>query len=717
MDTLKEVDIQIENFTNNKYHNIEDALKYIEKAIEICQKNNLEDKLQECRYHYAAGLFDKGNWKESLSINLDIDRIIEERGEKYVTKIQNYLSLGRHNFTSGNYEISLEYYLEALEESEKRGDLESTAKIKTNLSEIYKKLKDFDTAKAYIDEILIYEENLSKQILGVIYSNYAEIMADTEKYTTGLEFLDKSDKISKEIKDNIGIAYNYMVRGRIYKGQKNYKKAEESFLKSISVFKNAQEGVYIFEAYEDYVRFLLDTNKLDKAEDVIKESLKILEHRESIKSKLSLEKFLSIINYKKGNYRKAVDHYIVYDRNFGEYDSNILNMRLLGVKTKFDIIKTQKEKKKIERYNKELEEKRDVFEIATEIIKEINSSLKLKEIVSKIHENLKNAIPLDVFGIALYDKENGKLIFKEYVEGDEIHGDKIHPIDVNSKRHFVSYVVRNNEDIHLKTMDEKSKYVDEIVVKPFNRISETVIMKRLIFEGEVLGVLTVQSYKKDIYDSRHISIIDLITPYLAIAINNSIKSTNLLNEIKKRQQVENKLKSTNKILRSQSNTDNLTGLYNRHYLNKKMDNFFRQKNLSEKHINLIMVDIDFFKEYNDTYGHVQGDKAIKKIGNKIQEISLKYRVNAFRYGGDEFLIIDHDLNKKSLDELGKELNIEIENLKIENDKSPISDYITVSVGITQVNLEKSCNQNKLIKKVDNALYESKRVGRNNIIFI
>jgi len=177
------------------------------------------------------------------------------------------------------------------------------------------------------------------------------------------------------------------------------------------------------------------------------------------------------------------------------------------------------------------------------------------------------------------------------------------------------------------------------------------------------------------------------------------------------------LKKVNKILRNQSNSDNLTGLYNRHYLNKKMDNLFIQNDIKSKLINLIMVDIDFFKEYNDTYGHVQGDKAIKSIGSKIQEISRRYEVRAYRYGGDEFLITDHKLNKQDLKKLGNEINEEIEKLKLENQKSPLSEYITVSVGITRVKLEKSCNQNKLIKKVDNALYESKRIGRNKVIFI
>ena len=78
-------------------------------------------------------------------------------------------------------------------------------------------------------------------------------------------------------------------------------------------------------------------------------------------------------------------------------------------------------------------------------------------------------------------------------------------------------------------------------------------------------------------------------------------------------------------------------------------------------------------------------------------------------------IVYYSLNE--LRALGEKVNREVENLKINNLKSPISDYITVSIGITQVELENECNQDKLIKKVDNALYESKRIGKNKVTFL
>lgn len=717
MDILKKVDSKIEKFKQMKYENIDYALIYINDAMKICKDNKLEDKLQECRYHYGAALFDKGKWQESLNISMNIRRQIDEKGEKYVSKIQNNLTLGIYYFSTGNYEISLEYYLEGLEEAEKKNDIENMAKLKTNISEIYRMLKEYEKSKEYLDEILIYEKSLTNQSLGVIYTNYAEILTEIGDSTSALNFLGKSDDISREINDKVGIAYNDMIRGRIYCKKKDYINAEKYFLRSIDLFNKVKDGVYIFEAYDNYIELLIINNRLDEAESIIKEAYRVLDGKESIITEIKLEKYLAIINYKRGNYKEAVDKYKSYDRIYDVYDDHVLKMRLLAVETKFDIIKAQKERKRIERYNKELEEKHDVFLTATEIIKEINSSLNLKDVVAKVHHHLKIAIPLDVFGLALYSKEKGKINYKEYVEGGKRYGDRLKPIDINSRKNFTAYAIRNNKDIHLRTMDDKSKYVEDIILEPFNKISETVIFKRLVFEGEILGVLTVQSYEKDIYDRRHTAIIDLITPYLAIAVNNSIKSHNLEKEIKEREKAEEKLKEKNDILREISNTDSLTTLHNRHYLNKIMDNLFGIENIKGKNINLIMVDIDFFKEYNDTYGHIAGDEAISKIGRKIKEICEKNCIDAFRYGGDEFLIIDYDYSLNELRALGEKVNREVENLKINNLKSPISDYITVSIGITQVELENECNQDKLIKKVDNALYESKRIGKNKVTFL
>src|SRR6056297_8678 len=717
MNTIKNVDKQIQKFKTKRYDNIENALKYIEKGIEMCKENNLDDKLQECRYYYALGQFDKGNWRKSININMDIKRIIEESGEKFVTKIQIFIMLGIANFSTGNFEISLEYYLEALDDAEKKNDLESIAKIKTNISEIYRELQDYEIAKEYLEEVLIYENSLSNQSFGIIYTNYAEILTLVGDLVEGLEFIDKSDKISENINDNVGLAYNAMIRARIYEKQGKSNEAEKSFLRSLSIFKKAKDGVYIFEAYEDYIKFLIKRKKLDKAELIIYEAFHILDGKDSLKTELTLERQLASINYKRGKYKQSADHFISYDRIYGEYDINVLNMRLLAVKTKFDMIKSQRDRERIEKYNKELEEKHDVFVLAKDIIKEINSSLRLKNIASRIYNHLKQIINVDVFGLAIYDKERKQITYKEYIEEDISYGDSVEPIDLYNTNAFTTYVVRNNEDIYLKTIEDKSKYIDEIIMEPANKVAETIIIKRLVFEDEILGVITIQSYEKNAYDSKDTSIIDLIIPYLAIAVNNSIKSLNLVKEIRERKNTEEKLKETNSILRNISNTDNLTGLNNRHYLNKIMDNFFKREDIYEKKINLIMIDLDFFKEYNDNYGHVEGDEVIRRVGSKIKEICNSYKIEAFRYGGDEFLIVDHYLDKKGLEKLGKKINIEVEKLKIKNGKSPISHYITASVGLSQVNVKESSNQNKLLKKVDDALYESKRIGRNKVVMI
>jgi len=79
MDILKKVDSKIEKFKQMKYENIDYALIYINDAMKICKDNKLEDKLQECRYHYGAALFDKGKWQESLNISMNIRRQIDEK--------------------------------------------------------------------------------------------------------------------------------------------------------------------------------------------------------------------------------------------------------------------------------------------------------------------------------------------------------------------------------------------------------------------------------------------------------------------------------------------------------------------------------------------------------------------------------------------------------------------------------------------------------------
>lgn len=165
-----------------------------------------------------------------------------------------------------------------------------------------------------------------------------------------------------------------------------------------------------------------------------------------------------------------------------------------------------------------------------------------------------------------------------------------------------------------------------------------------------------------------------------------------------------------RISKNQSYQDFLTQLPNRRKL-------FEDISLSEKGkvenvvTSAIMVDIDFFKVYNDSYGHQQGDKCLKEISGCIKEFGEKNHVSFYRYGGEEFIGLGYIHTYEEVGEICEKLRKSIEALKIPFEKSATG-FVSVSQGYAEISRNKAPGYAKLINMADSALYSSKKNGRN-----
>ena len=174
-----------------------------------------------------------------------------------------------------------------------------------------------------------------------------------------------------------------------------------------------------------------------------------------------------------------------------------------------------------------------------------------------------------------------------------------------------------------------------------------------------------------------------------------------------------KLKTIEKgrIIEEQRDTDLLTGLPNR---TKLMHEFEKASLSNEKNTisGIFMIDIDFFKKFNDTYGHYAGDKCLKVVGSCLLSFSKRNDVDFFRYGGEEFLaIVRGKQSQIDYDETAKKLISEIHNLKIPCN-SGVDPFVTISAGYATQNGDASLSIGELISRADWALYQSKNNGRN-----
>ena len=197
---------------------------------------------------------------------------------------------------------------------------------------------------------------------------------------------------------------------------------------------------------------------------------------------------------------------------------------------------------------------------------------------------------------------------------------------------------------------------------------------------EVLGVCSVQHSKLHMYKEEHIEFLDELMPYLAIALNNAFKSKALEKEISHHEKTQKELEKLNQRLENLSYVDGLTQISNRRDFEKKISEYLKKAKKTGSSISLYMFDIDHFKVFNDTYGHLLGDKTLKSVATVIQKHFDKIGGISARFGGEEFVAACLDLDEQQSIALGESIKEDVFNLGIINENAPLK-KLSISVGI------------------------------------
>ncbi len=174
------------------------------------------------------------------------------------------------------------------------------------------------------------------------------------------------------------------------------------------------------------------------------------------------------------------------------------------------------------------------------------------------------------------------------------------------------------------------------------------------------------------------------------------------------------LEISNSKLQQLSNLDGLTQLYNRRYFDDALEKEIKRCQRTATPLSLLMCDIDFFKKYNDTYGHLVGDDCIKIVADAIQTSCNRVADVAARYGGEEFTAILPGTDSVGAAEIANNIQRALAAKKIPFEHSVLNDQVTLSIGIVTVRPTIDSRPDDLIAFADHALYESKHNGRNRI---
>ena len=169
-----------------------------------------------------------------------------------------------------------------------------------------------------------------------------------------------------------------------------------------------------------------------------------------------------------------------------------------------------------------------------------------------------------------------------------------------------------------------------------------------------------------------------------------------------------------KIIEEISLHDELTKLYNRRHFNDVLHNELNRAKRDKKTLSFMMLDVDYFKLYNDTYGHQEGDIVLFKISEVLNSFSKRAGDFAFRLGGEEFGIIFSELSQEKSETFANVIRKAVEDLKIEHKKNLEYKVVTISIGLITIFHNQEINEAQIYKEADQLLYKAKENGRNKV---
>jgi diguanylate cyclase (GGDEF)-like protein len=175
------------------------------------------------------------------------------------------------------------------------------------------------------------------------------------------------------------------------------------------------------------------------------------------------------------------------------------------------------------------------------------------------------------------------------------------------------------------------------------------------------------------------------------------------------------LKRYRDLLENLSIKDALTGIANRRRLDEVMNLEWRRALRSPAPLSFILMDIDCFKAYNDNYGHTAGDECLRQVARALASATRRFTDLVARYGGEEFACVLPTTDAAGAAILGNRLRAVVEALNIPHAYSPVTDRVTISVGVATVVPTPATSQSQLTETADRRLYEAKRTGRNRVV--
>ncbi len=331
----------------------------------------------------------------------------------------------------------------------------------------------------------------------------------------------------------------------------------------------------------------------------------------------------------------------------------------------------------------ELEKSQVQIETVYEASRSLGEIYKFEQVIDEVLEIAHRVLRYQHFSILLLNEEKDVFLLKGKIEfGEKLKYTDPPRIPLSG---ITGSVLKEGKGVRIYEVKDDSRYI------PGLEGAHSEMAVPMISHGKTIGVLNAESKKVGAFSEQDHKVFSILAGSAAMALENA--------------RLHQKMEDLTII-------DELTGIYNYRYFVRKLEGELKRGRRYHQSLSLLMIDIDWFKKYNDTYGHLFGNLILKDLAVVIKGCIRDVDI-LVRYGGEEFVVILPQTSKEDARNIGERIRSKVEKTLFQDKEKKIKASLTVSLGVATYP-ENGVEPEELIKKVDQALYLAKGQGKNLI---